>query len=180
MTTATEKQKAFILKLIGERVLGEEHAEWLDIHFHDMTTREASSAIEYLLKCERKGGSSSFSNAHLDALPKARYAVPAFTAELVLRDENIKDSFVFFVVAEYMGTRYLRRLFGAPGDFSRHKMSYRDMASTAKMLSDDPIGYSKLFAQHYSVCGKCGAELTDEKSRSFGFGPDCRKELGIS
>ena len=158
--------------------MGDEQAEWLDAYFHEMTSQQASKAIEYLLSCERRKG-AKFSNAHLDALPKARYAVPAFTAECVLRDETIKDGFVFFVVAEYMGTRYLRRLFGAPGEFTRHKMTYRDMASAAKMLADDPIEYSKLFAQHYSVCGKCGAELTDEKSRKFGFGPDCRKELGI-
>ena len=178
MNTATEKQKAFILTLAKERIAGEVEAEWINDHFHEMTTQQASKAIDYLLSCP-KDKNAGFSNAHLDALPKARYAVPAFTAESALHDEKIKDSYVFFVVAEYMGTRYLRRLFGAPGDFTRHKMSYRDMAAAAKLLADDPIGYSKLFAQHYSVCGKCGAELTDEKSRKFGFGPDCRKELGI-
>lgn len=178
MNVATDKQKTFVASLLAEREVGVEQAKWLALHFGDMTVAQASKAIEYLLACPKVGGVKLLAEA-LKKLPKARFAVPVETAGLVLRDEEVKDSMAFFAVAEYRGTLYIRRLFGAPGEFVRRRMTVRDAIAIAQAIAESPLDYSRLFAKHHSVCGKCAAALTDDKSRAAGFGPDCRKQLGI-
>lgn len=37
----------------------------------------------------------------------------------------------------------------------------------------------QLYGQEIGACGRCGRELTDDTSRRFGIGPDCRQILGI-
>jgi len=37
----------------------------------------------------------------------------------------------------------------------------------------------QLFGQEFGHCGRCGRELTDDTSRAWGIGPDCRKILGM-
>jgi hypothetical protein len=46
------------------------------------------------------------------------------------------------------------------------------------IISQDPYKYAKIFGQHYSCCGSCGAELTDPVSRELQLGPECRKKFG--
>jgi len=36
------------------------------------------------------------------------------------------------------------------------------------------------FGVEFKHCGRCGRELTDDTSRAWGIGPDCRKILGLS
>ena len=37
---------------------------------------------------------------------------------------------------------------------------------------------SAAYGQHIGECGVCGRTLTNDESRAYGIGPDCRKKLG--
>jgi hypothetical protein len=43
----------------------------------------------------------------------------------------------------------------------------------------DPYKYARLFGEHYTCCGSCGAPLTDNKSRELMLGPECRKKFSL-
>ena len=180
MNTMTQKQHDFILSLLDGREVHEDFVIELNSAWDELTTAGASSVIDSLLKMpKKKSPVTSKQSSALADLPKSYYAIPAPAVNLVLKDEVVENDYIFVVVAEYMGTRYMRKLLGNLGGFTRVKLSYRDARAVADLLSIDPLTFIQKFGELHSVCGKCGAELTDEKSRGFGFGPDCRKELGI-
>lgn len=93
------------------------------------------------------------------------------------------NDILFFRVktAKTSGKRYMQRLTGAPGSFATEYMagSNPTTVAVAELLATDPAGYMQAFGEHYSVCGKCGAELTDDASRRRKLGPDCAKQLGV-
>jgi hypothetical protein len=85
---------------------------------------------------------------------------------------------LFLEIREYMGNLYMRRLTGAVGGFTRHKVPSKDSVAIMNIIAQDPYKYAKIFGQHYSCCGSCGAELTDPVSRDLQLGPECRKKFG--
>ena len=114
------------------------------------------------------------------SVPKSKYAVPV--TELAgsdAEDEFKKVDIVFLEIKEFMSTLYARRLHGAPGHFSRSQMTVAQVKALVELISSDPYKYAKLFGDHYSVCGSCGAELTDQRSRELMLGPECRKKFGF-
>jgi hypothetical protein len=115
----------------------------------------------------------------LHKLPKSKYAIPTNQIVSDLMGENFNGDLAFFEVREYKKTPYIRRLVGAPSYFTRYKMSKADSLAFVRILSQDPLGYAQLFGMHYRCCGKCGAELTDERSRELSLGPECRKTFGL-
>jgi len=78
-----------------------------------------------------------------------------------------------------MHTLYMRRLTGSVGAFNRYKLTKNDTLALVELIARDAYKYTKLFGEHYSCCGKCGAELTDPISRQYQLGPDCRKAFGF-
>jgi hypothetical protein len=44
-----------------------------------------------------------------------------------------------------------------------------------EMIRRDPVGAAARFAAAQSICCCCGKALTDERSRAYGIGPDCRQ-----
>ena len=46
----------------------------------------------------------------------------------------------------------------------------------ARQIEDDPIGCAARFAAARSICC-CGRALTDEHSKAYGIGPDCRQGI---
>lgn len=182
MTTtypASERQQAFIRTLIEERVCDRE-AVLADLPFY--SSKDASAVIGRLLDAPRKESAKPKGNPLLADIPKAKYAIP--TAELaVVSDlvglEAVKNDLLFLEVKEYKGTVYMRRLLGAPGAFTRVRLSHEAVAALASILKADPYKYTRLFGEHYACCGKCGAELTDEESRRLMLGPVCRQAFGF-
>jgi hypothetical protein len=147
--------------------------------------RQASSVIDTLKAMPRKtapapaGTPKSLLAEALAPIPNAKYAIPVEHVDIALKDVNINGDLLFIEVREYMGTRYVRRLTGSLGGFTRSKLTTEDTLALAKIIASDAYGYTKLFGQHYSCCGKCGAELTDPISRSLLLGPTCRQAFGV-
>jgi hypothetical protein len=114
----------------------------------------------------------------LAEVPKAKYAVPMDEIDLAI-DEKVNGDILFIEVREYMNVLYMRRLHGAPGNFNRSKLSFKDTESVINLVKKDALKYTQLFGEVYKCCGKCGADLTDQLSRELKLGPTCRKEFGF-
>lgn len=134
----------------------------------------------------------------LSSLPDGRYAVPDLTG---------KNLYVFLMVRRvrkrtYRDRRYTygkiitgrevipagtievkewssdsKRLCGEqrPGDYYKGEFEVQLSA-----VIPAPMPWAKLFGQQIGHCGICGKTLTDDISRSDGFGPECIKKISES
>lgn len=134
------------------------------------------------------GGMSGTASREIDRLvAQPRVAVPAqpaggrMLADLPLSKYAITEDGVmtFWVVAEFRGTRYMRLLVGAPGDFRRVKVGYDRARRVADAIRVDVHAAALAFAQHHTCCAVCGADLSDETSVRLGLGPICRQRFGL-
>ena len=189
--TATEKQVSFILKLIGERELLQWSADDPSLSASALplwSRKDASDLIDGLLKMPRKpepmataAGAETpavAAQALLASIPKGKYAVPSDLLDLTV-EQNLSGDLLFIELKEWKDVRYLRKLLGSLGGFTRVKMSPSDNRRVAEVIAANPYKYAKLFGEHHSCCGSCGADLTDEKSRALMLGPECRKKFGL-
>lgn len=113
--------------------------------------------------------------ALLDTVPAAykgiKYAIPN-------TDPKSHNTWVFYEVKEYKGKRYLNRLQGAPGDWNRQFVAYKDYAGIIQRIKDmGPKASAFKFSEIYTVCACCGAPLSNGKSIAEGFGPVCIKKF---
>lgn len=180
---ASEKQIAFLHTLADERVATESQSAALARMFSQgATSTEASLAITTLLSAPRKARQAvAFTGARVGVLadvPLSKYALPADDVRDFIPDIAVgSNDLVFVEVREFKGTRYMRRLAGSVGDFTRIKISPRAVESVAGLIKRDAPAAAKRFAEHYSVCAVCSAELTDRVSRERGIGPVCWKRF---
>lgn len=171
---ATPRQQEFIKSLLKERNY-EVGAVTIN------SPKEASNLIRRILLAPKKPLQQVDSELFeaLSSVQKSKYAVPTSELFLELFDEVINNDLLFLEVKERDNNLQIRRLHGAVGSFSRTELSRGDSLKILKVIAQDPYKYAKMFGEHYSCCGKCSAELTDEKSRKYLLGPDCRKAFGI-
>lgn len=180
---ASQKQIDFVTDLLATRECDADfRAENLRlIEEEQMSKSLASTIIDSLISAPRikKAASVSPFQQFLAGIPKSKYAVS--TDDLVLTDfeDSFKTDIVFLELKEFQGTRYVRRLIGAPGAFSRVRMTLPETKALLDIIARDPYKHARLFGEHYSCCGSCGAELTDARSRELQLGPECRKKFGL-
>lgn len=193
MTTMTETHNAataaqmnFINDLIASRQMTDDVREGFTamVNAPSFDKKQASMVIDTLKMMPKatKPAATATKSPMMEALslvPKARYAVPAEEVDVLLTSTPVTGDLLFIEVREYNGHLYMRRLTGAPGGFSRWKMANDDVIALAKHIATDSYKYTKLFGEHYSCCGKCGAELTDPLSRQLLLGPTCRQAFGL-
>jgi hypothetical protein len=180
---ASEKQVAFIISLLAERDIDEVSEAMIRMHLPTLTKKQASGFIDILLaapKSETKvlAGKKAGIQEALSKAPKSKYAIPADELDIVLTDTPVTGDLLFIEIREYMDNLYMRRLTGSVGGFTRWKVPNEDAVMIMNIISQDPYKYTKLFGEHYSCCGSCGAELTDPISRELQLGPECRKKFG--
>lgn len=181
MIPASEKQENFIRDLLATRVLDQAYAdELLDrLESNTLDKTYASQAIDTMLKAPKQAGTSPFQKL-LATVPKSKYAVTAEELEFTSADDNFKDTIVFLEVREFKGTLYMRQLHGSLGSFVRSKLSKNSIEAIVKVIAKDPYAYARLFGEHFTCCGSCGAVLTDDRSRELMLGPECRKKFEYS
>ena len=180
---ASEKQVAFISNLLDERELDAVTVSSFRSMLITMTKKQASSTIDLLLRTPKRvekvpGATKSLLQEALSKAPKSKYAVPVSELDISLEDTPLTGDLLFIEVKEYMNNLYMRRLTGSVGGFTRHKVPSQDSIVIMNIIAKDPYKYAKIFGQHYSCCGSCGAELTDPVSRDLQLGPECRKKFG--
>lgn len=179
---ASAKQISFLSDLLASKECDTEYREELFslIYEEQLDKRVASAAIEKLISSpKRKDATPSPMQALLGTIPKSKYAVPTE----MLMGSDIEDSFkgdlIFLELKEFMGNRYMRQLFGSPGGFARLRLSADQVTYLVDIIAEDPYKYARIFGNHYTCCGSCGAELTDKTSRELMLGPECRKKFGL-
>ena len=180
---ASEKQVAFIDSLLNERELDAIQVTSFRSMLPTMTKKQASGMIDILLRQPKRvekvpGATKSLLQEALSKAPKSKYAVPVSELDISLEDTPLTGDLLFIEVKEYMNNLYMRRLTGSVGGFTRHKVPSQDSIVIMNIIAKDPYKYAKIFGQHYSCCGSCGAELTDPVSRDLQLGPECRKKFG--
>ena len=180
---ASEKQVAFIDSLINERELDAITVSSFRSSLPTLTKKQASGMIDLLLRLPQRstkvpGATKSLLQEALSKAPKSKYAVPVDELDISLEDTPLTGDLLFLEIREYMGNLYMRRLTGSVGGFTRHKVPSQDSIVIMDIIAKDPYKYAKIFGQHYSCCGSCGAELTDPVSRDLQLGPECRTKFG--
>jgi hypothetical protein len=181
---ASQKQIDFLTDLLATRVCEPaDRDSWFSkIYEGELDKSTASTAISALVNAPRKTDDpapKSKMQALLASIPKSKYAVPV--AELMYSEveDDFKGDLVFLELKEFNGTLYVRRLDGAPGDFTRSRMTLPQVTELMNLIKQDPHKYAKIFGEHYTCCGSCGSPLTDARSRELMLGPECRKKFGF-
>lgn len=175
----TPRQTDFINTLLRERDVD---TAVRNLATQIVTSLEASLYINTLLKYPKLAlAANSALTAYRAALADAevsKYAVPTryLTAYPAL---NLTGDLLFLEVRNYNGRKYFARLSGAPGRFSRRRLPLAEGTALLKLIHGRHVEFARLFSQHYKVCGRCAADLTDQESRESGFGPTCRKVFGL-
>lgn len=190
----TVKQVRFLEDLVETRDapkdIIDDYYDTVDIG--GLTKKKASYLIDAFLrypKMKRKKRSPDELIASLDSpehrdfrnevktVPAARYAVPFDELFVEFLKTPVTGDLIFVEVTERYGPKKMKRLTGAPGSFSRSDLHIDDALAVLRVIARSPYDYTSMFARHYKVCGRCGAELTDPKSRDIGLGPECRKHF---
>lgn len=184
----TPKQTNFINTLLRERDVA---TDIRNLAAKVATTFEASMLIGTLLKAPKLAPKVEFAapvsvprEQYLAALKDAevsKYAIPTryLAAAFPELGSALKNDLLFVEVKNYAGRKFFNRLTGAPGSFNRGRFQVSTATGLLKFINGRHVEFSSLFGQHYGVCGRCAAELTDQESRATGFGPTCRKVWGI-
>jgi hypothetical protein len=181
---ASKKQIDFLTDLLATRVCDQELKDIWFTHIYEGTLdkRTASTAIDTLVNAPRKTDDAvpkSKMQTLLASIPKSKYAVPVSELMFTEVEDDFKGDLVFLELKEFQGTLYVRRLDGAPGGFTRSRMTLPQVTELMNLVKQDPHKYVKIFGEHYTCCGSCGSPLTDARSRELMLGPECRKKFGF-
>jgi hypothetical protein len=118
-------------------------------------------------------------NEALQTIPRSKYAIPVSELMLDFMKKPVHGDLVFLETKEYLKRLQMNMLFGSVGAFTRVRPAVEDALAFIRIIQKEPYKYARLFAEHYKCCGKCGAELTDPRSRELMLGPDCRRAFGF-
>lgn len=190
---ASYKQRKYIRGLLDERDVSEltktnllEVIENVDLP--KTGENSASSIISMLLGLKRKPKSAAPREAtpaepsNLYLLQTGMFAIPVSELSPELQVLAGHSDLLFGEVREWQKRRFVNALKGAPGAFARTRLA-KETAHLRREVVDilirDQHKYVKLFGEHYTCCGSCGAELSDDTSRALKLGPECRKKFGL-
>ena len=189
METATEPQVRFLNTLLDTRVVPETTATMIRAALAggNLPKRSASSFIDtlkgYPWKPKPETAPSPFAEADaaLAAVDTSFFAIPAgyVSAQSSLIDLNGNDH-LFVRVRNWNGKRTISRVQGSVGGFTYWRIRNPKLQlMLAKLIAERGQEFQQEFHRLTGKCGRCAADLTDLKSRTTGFGPDCRKAIGM-
>lgn len=175
MKLASDKQLAYIRVLMTQRDTPKLSEQTLA----SMNMRHASELITSLLTMPRKAVpvKVSVSFSALDNVPNSKYALATNTLRPYLVNTTLAGDLLFVEVRTFKDRKYLRRLHGAPGNFTRSRFSAADGVQIITQIAADPAAAALAFSVAYTCCACCLAPLTDEESRARGLGPICAKRF---
>lgn len=194
---ATERQLAFLDDLVASRDIPTAVASEYIAQRATIDLKKASALISMFLQFPtvepRKKDDAPALDAVQEAqralyvellealrtIPQSKYAIPTNELMVDLLKDKVHGDLVFLEVREYMKRIYMKKLYGSVGAFTRVRPKVEDALTFVRIIQRDPYKYARKFAEHYKCCGKCGAELTDPRSRELLLGPECRKAFGF-
>jgi hypothetical protein len=107
---------------------------------------------------------------NVPAIPPGHYAIDSLTGN------NDTDFFRVDRPTEgrWAGRTFTKRVIGGKPDSPvRGKTAH---AALEAILAADPAKAAKRYADEIGRCSRCNRHLTDETSRQFGMGPECRSK----
>jgi hypothetical protein len=164
----TDKQRDFLESLLFGRVWPEYWPDGSEQPPEDLNALDrevASQFIDVLLKQPKKAVSLG--------IPDGRYAIP-----MGKRNGKLVFHFYFVNTSRVHKGQYMLRLYGAPGNFRREKMTVPMQTAIADTIKKDPALHSQMFGIQLGICGICGSPLTDPESIARGIGPICFGKSG--
>lgn len=170
MNPVTDKQAAFILKLLDER---EGYSDgFADRVRHGIATAEmskakASEVITWLLERPRKAGVKSEA-AKID-VPAGHYAatIPGSSEPLTfMRVDRPTEG-------KHAGRTFVKHIVGGHPDYP---IRGEARMNALKAIADAGIAEAAVaYAKEFRRCVHCNTQLTDPISRDLCVGPHCRK-----
>jgi hypothetical protein len=193
--SATDRQRAYLLKLIEQREIAEVAATNVQdlCERDDFTKADASELIDTFTKVPWRPkpysapaspltGAGAAPTVSIDSLEVSKFAIPTTEASADLAALAGNSDLIFGEVREWNKHRFINVLKGAPGDWNRIRLA-KDKAGlrteVINILGAGQYKYTKLYGEHYTCCGCCGAALSDQISRDLQLGPECRKRFGF-
>lgn len=165
---ASEKQVGFIRSLIGRKDLtGTAYPAWDDAVFAQLTSREASAAID-----------------HLNTLPGKPVAQQAPAAKIAAGAYRLADGRIVRVYLGQQSGRMLCQELLDPTAKTREEawkylgQAERFVSADAHRMTPDECEQASAGTQDHGWCCVCGRELDDPKSVARGIGPICRGKQG--
>jgi hypothetical protein len=101
-------------------------------------------------------------------VPEGHYAVPSATGNNDLDFWRVQRP----AEGQWRGRTFVRRVIGGRPSVSVRGRTAKE-ALTA-ILEADPAKAAQRYGQEIGRCSRCNRHLTDETSRQYGKGPDCR------
>lgn len=172
---ATPRQVDYLKTLLEERDWGSGEFREVDETFMNVCDgkavgkKEASDAIEALLKLPRKGGEEPKSTGAWASIPEGRYA-------LVI-DGDVK----FFKVdrptqGKWAGRVFTKLITGGVGSWQEYRRKNEDILPLIeKMGARESATLFGIKARH---CGRCMSPLSTKQSRAAGYGEHCAGVVG--
>ena len=159
---ATDAQRNFINSLRAQRAIAPLATD------EAIDKRDASREIDRLKTMPVVVPTANAARPGLfDGIPASKYAL-------------VEDGVLtFWEVKTFRGVTYLRLLIGAPGEFNPVRVDLPRATRVARTIAADVHAAALAFAQHYTCCSVCGADLSDETSVRLGLGPVCRRRFGF-
>jgi hypothetical protein len=184
---ATEKQSAFIRKLLAERA-GITEAEDIRNALNQARTAKTldrgmvSEFITRLLAIKPNQAPQA-PQAPVSA-PQAPVSAPQGSDEAWKRPECVPDGqyalkgedevIRFYTINTNDGICWV----AVHASDERHNIKGRARHQVLDAIAADPFAAAVLFGHETNHCGRCGKELTREDSRAAGIGPICRTKAG--
>ena len=163
---ASDKQVAFILRLLGEREVSADQAQvWTAMAEHaeaPLTKAQARIMIDALLDKPYKAQAPRDTRP-LPQVPEGHYAVDSATGN--------NDTDFYRVDHGKNGRTYVKRITGGRPD---HNVTFTETRSALERIeAAGPVKAGARYGHELGQCGKCNRHLTDQLSRDRGYGPDC-------
>lgn len=113
----------------------------------------------------------------LTLVPAGRFAVESKDGLTFLRIDKPSDG-------KWNGWAFVKRQAGDTFDrlgSARPGLPYRGAAGAlVAQVAAEPTEAMARYGRELGHCGRCGRTLTDDESRAFGIGPDCRAMMGAA
>lgn len=183
MKKASDRSIAFLTDLVADREVqtGKTAAEsqmalakWLAT---PRSQKEVSALIDKALKAPKRPKPVTVFTSLIsipDSVPNSKFAIST-SAVPGLPETWRRQEYLFFEVKKLRGRRVIRRLVGAPGDFSRRLLPVEAAEALLNAVSNPEFAVKSatLFGEIHDVCGVCAAPLTDDLSLERKIGPVC-------
>lgn len=167
---ATDSQMSYLRNLLAEREVPTSQVEQVQEALGgQLTKRQASTWIDALQQ-HPKTARPQANTTSLPDVPAGHYATASRTGNNDLDFWRVDRP----TQGQWAGRTFVKRVIGGHEDQRVNLTETR--AALEAILAAGLEEASRAYGQSIGRCGRCNRSLTDETSRAYGIGPDCRSK----